>query len=203
MSFMRKTNYVCHVCSRLIYVRPRQIQRDATHCCSRICDAIIRSMKRKIDPNTRFWQKVFKAPDGCWYWQGSRDTKDYGVFILNTNKTQGIRDRRYAHRFVWELLHGTIPNNLCVLHRCDNPPCVNPDHLFLGTRGDNIKDMLRKHRHPKMMLTDRCCRDHMWTKENTYIRPNGYRTCRTCIHIRRHRSTIRKSISSLNDCHIT
>jgi hypothetical protein len=76
----------------------------------------------------------------CWEWTGCIDTFGYGYFRLNG---KGY----YIHRFVWELMRGIIPKNLCVLHHCDNPKCCNPNHLFLGTRTDNNKDMISKGRY--------------------------------------------------------
>lgn len=74
--------------------------------------------------------------EGCWLWTGGKDPKGYG------------RTLRFhlAHRVSWELFVGPIPKGLCVLHECDNPPCVRPDHLFLGTNLDNVKDMVAKGR---------------------------------------------------------
>ena len=72
---------------------------------------------------------------GCWNWIASKDYRGYGKF-----------DRGWAHRASYELFIGKIPEGLCVLHKCDNPSCVNPNHLFLGTRGDNQKDMANKKR---------------------------------------------------------
>lgn len=86
----------------------------------------------------RFWSRV-QMGDGCWEWQGSRTQFGYGKL-----KVQGVE--RTTHRFSWELANGPIPEGAYVLHRCDNPPCVRPDHLFLGTARDNIVDAYSKGR---------------------------------------------------------
>lgn len=102
---------------------------------------------------SRFWEKVNKSKDGCWEWQASIDTKGYG-YCWNGKKV--VR----AHRFSWELHFGPIPNCIQVLHSCDNPPCINPEHLFLGTNLDNVKDKCKKERqkkgekHPFAILKD-------------------------------------------------
>lgn len=87
----------------------------------------------------RFWSKVDRSGD-CWIWTASRLRRGYGQF--------GLYKRRMwkAHRVAWELTYGDIPPGLCVCHRCDNPPCVRPDHLFLGTFRDNNADCKRKAR---------------------------------------------------------
>jgi hypothetical protein len=90
-------------------------------------------------PEIRFWEKVEKS-DGCWLWTGSV-TKSGGYGQLSVNG-KPVR----AHRFIYELLHGPIPVGMRVCHTCDNPPCVRPDHLFLGTPKDNTHDMIRKGR---------------------------------------------------------
>lgn len=77
--------------------------------------------------------------DGCWMWQRSLDAHGYG-------QTWFRRKVSKAHRVAWTVLVGEIPEGLHVLHKCDNPPCVNPDHLFLGTNQDNIRDRLSKNR---------------------------------------------------------
>jgi len=91
----------------------------------------------------RFWAKV-KKTSRCWIWTASKRAKGYGAFAYHRVGVM-IQDR--AHRYSWTIHNGRIPKGLCVLHRCDTPSCVNPDHLFLGTKKDNNADMCRKGRH--------------------------------------------------------
>jgi hypothetical protein len=86
----------------------------------------------------RFWSKVHKTPS-CWLWTSSRIKNWHGTFSVHGYP-------RYAHRVAWELANGPIPDGLQVLHRCDEPICVRPDHLFLGTQADNLKDAAKKER---------------------------------------------------------
>lgn len=98
-----------------------------------------------LDLLSRFWRKVNKeTSSGCWLWTASKRNKGYGAFAYTLDDT--LYQER-AHRFSWMLYCGPIPEGLFVLHRCDTPACVNPEHLFLGTNQDNIKDMLAKGRH--------------------------------------------------------
>ena len=90
----------------------------------------------------RFEMKVNKetTPEGCWLWTACTTPAGYGQIRVNGKSTQ-------AHRIAWELANGPIPPGLDVLHHCDNPPCVNPKHLFLGTDVENQQDCVEKGRH--------------------------------------------------------
>lgn len=93
----------------------------------------------------RFWLQVQKAaPDECWTWVGAL-RGGYGV--IGVPRPGLHHQQKIVHRVSWEMHFGPIPDGLCVLHRCDNPPCVNPAHLFLGTNSDNVADMIAKGRH--------------------------------------------------------
>lgn len=93
-----------------------------------------------IEQVKRFWSKVDKnGANGCWNWQGWKDRQGYGHAIIKRRKVK-------AHRFSWMIYNAVIPAGLCVLHKCDNPSCVNPEHLFLGTRKDNAVDKMNKGR---------------------------------------------------------
>jgi len=92
------------------------------------------------DVAPRFWAKVAKS-DGCWLWTGARASNGYGSFRFADRPCATA-----AHRAAWELACGPIPHGMHVLHRCDNPPCVNPAHLFLGTHLENVRDREAKGR---------------------------------------------------------
>jgi len=92
----------------------------------------------------RFWQKVDqRGPNECWEWKASKDRKGYGKF---GRWRDGRGFTAGAHRVSYEIAYGDIPTGLFVLHHCDNPCCVNPKHLWLGTARDNIHDMISKGR---------------------------------------------------------
>jgi len=88
----------------------------------------------------RFEEKViFAVASSCWLWKGAKGKNSYGKMSIDGK-------HKKAHRISWEIYVGEIPKDMHVLHKCDNPPCVNPNHLFLGTQADNNKDMFSKGR---------------------------------------------------------
>lgn len=87
-----------------------------------------------------FMEKVSVGePDACWMWIGRKDSKGYGIHYANSESYR-------AHRFSWSLVNGPIPFGMVVMHACDNPSCVNPAHLSVGTHADNIRDRENKGR---------------------------------------------------------
>jgi len=125
----------------------------------------------------RFWDKVEPMFDdrGCWEWRGRGNQSGYGQLFVGYD---GIASRPVlAHRASWRINVGPIPNGLCVLHRCDNPPCVNPGHLFLGTRLVNNRDMIAKGRFVNhLSLKTACPRGHAYDR----VSKSGSRLCTIC-----------------------
>jgi hypothetical protein len=124
----------------------------------------------------RFWSKVDRrGPDDCWEWTAFKTPRGYGRFGVGHSRVV------YAHRFSWERAHGPITDGLHVLHRCDNPSCVNPDHLWLGTTSDNQADMAAKGRSTKgRRLVEHCRHGHQYDASNTERLTRGGRRCRAC-----------------------
>ncbi len=95
---------------------------------------------RAKDDGLRFWSKVIiGAADECWEWTASRTPQGYGRFSFEGGG-------KYAHRAAWILLHGSIPDGMCICHHCDNPACVNLEHLYLGDAKSNRQDCVRRDR---------------------------------------------------------
>lgn len=114
---------------------------------NRTWDAIQRKASElkltRLTTEERFWRKVKKRQSHeCWDWAGVCDTSGYGQIEINRKSIK-------THRFSWEIHFGKIPDEMCILHYCDNPKCVNPNHLWLGTKKDNSDDKVNKNRQTK------------------------------------------------------
>lgn len=92
----------------------------------------------RTTPEERFWSQVDKSKE-CWEWVGYCKSNGYGDFSVG-------RKAVFAHRFSYELMYGPIPESMVICHLCDNPKCVRPDHLKLGTQHDNVHDCIKKGR---------------------------------------------------------
>lgn len=125
----------------------------------------------------------------CWLWTGKVNHFGYGRF---QSGRRGVNVSSTAHRYAWRIFRGEIPVGLCVLHRCDIPACVNPDHLYLGTKADNMRDMAARSRGctiGKSRLS-KCPNGHPYTIESTHLRSNGQRRCRICLSARNKRAVV-------------
>lgn len=128
----------CAVCSTAFAKRARDSQKQWARrsFCSCACANVVKKAKGL---EAAFWGKVVKTQGGCWEWTTPRDAQGYGHIQHN--------GKRYkAHRLSYLLNVGPFPAEQVICHRCDNPPCCNPEHLFAGTQSDNAQDMVRKGR---------------------------------------------------------
>ncbi len=142
------------------------------------------------DIRDRFWAKVdVRGPDDCWEWTASRRAKGYGQFNAYGRPMS-------ASRFAAVLRLGYFDPSLSVLHKCDNPPCVNPAHLYLGTQSNNERDKVARGRHHNVQKTA-CPRGHDYTDDNTYTNTKGCRVCRTCKNARAREA--RKGEQAMNE----
>jgi hypothetical protein len=138
----------CLQCGNPFLARPDQVRRGTGLYCNRLCARL-----GKTEPiETRFWRYVQKSAD-CWLWVGSTMKGGYGKIGTATKTLK-------AHHVSYALHTAAVPAGLAVLHRCDTPACVRPDHLFLGTIADNNRDMVAKGRH--------------WSQTGSYVPPSGH-----------------------------
>jgi len=116
-------------------------------------------------------KRIDLGENGCWIYSRGKTTAGYGV-LYHEEKQQ------LAHRLSYEAFIGPIPEGMNICHRCDNPPCVNYNHLFAGTQKQNLKDMKEKGRN-FFSKRNHCPKGHIFDGENTIIY-RGYRICKTC-----------------------
>lgn len=146
---------------------------------------------------TRFWKRVRKT-DNCWLWQGGTNALGYGRVGIGARGT----GMAYAHRVSYIVANGPIAKGIQVLHACDQPSCVRPEHLFLGTQLDNMRDMDAKGRRVSKPLLTYCGRGHPMTPENIYLaKPRrggrvGDRICRECRKIHKKAFRLRKALAA-------
>lgn len=131
---------VCEACGKRFGTYKSVIEKGRGRFCSQACSNRTSGALRARSIEERFWEKVNKT-DGCWLWIGAKTRDGYGQI----KRYQNLSNFR-AHRLSWEIHNGPIPDGLDVLHNCDNPPCVRPDHLWLGTDADNMRDRDEKGR---------------------------------------------------------
>lgn len=139
--------------------------------------------RRSIEEVRASFLKRVVTTDSCWIWMGVTGHYGYGSLWFE-GKT------RWAHRVSFHIFKEPIPKGLLVMHSCDNPWCVNPNHLFSGTQKDNIQDALKKGRFKQAGrwgdIKKRCKVGHdMLDKANLYISPKGTRTCNICRKVNR------------------
>jgi len=195
----------CIECSKLFFRRENQGKAtflNIARFCSNTCSAIYKARFKKRNNDLRrieifdkskkitdkeviklFNEKIVKNNIGCWEWKGSRKTGGYG-------EARVLKKLMTAHILSYRIYKGGIINNLCVCHSCDNPICVNPDHLWLGTYKDNNNDKINKGRHgclkgskhPNSKLTENDVLHIRSSKLSTIDLARLYKMTKTTIH---------------------
>ena len=146
------TEHVLHHCDNRACVNPDHLSENDGVDNNRNTVKRGRVVQGK-DVETRFWEKVDRGdPDECWEWQAAAHEDGYGRFWHNNRAD-------LSHRVVYELTHGEIPEDEQINHHCDNPPCVNPNHLYAGTQFENVRDIFERTNPDAGWLTDQDVRE--------------------------------------------
>lgn len=141
-------------------------------------DYFVHTIKVDIEKvKARIQDSITKVESGCWEWNREKAPNNYGKYR--------VMGETLAHRVSYIIHNEESIQDMCVMHSCDNPCCVNPEHLSLGSRDDNNKDRAAKKRnnHRNDGKTH-CIRGHEFTEENTFIRKGGDRLCKACNNLR-------------------
>lgn len=134
----RKPSKICPCCGKRFFRKLQHLSAwKKQKYCSKGCGYHNTSDQSKIN---YLLSKTTTTESGCMEWQGGLDSSGYGQAGYKNKHTS-------CHRLIWKLIKGEIPKGMCVLHKCDNPKCINIDHLFLGTKKDNNHDKIKKGRH--------------------------------------------------------
>lgn len=127
----------CATCGKPVYVTQARLRQDKSRYCSKACLPQL----RPVAPEERFWSKVdIREPEMCWPWKAYRNEFGYGTFCYEGQM-------QHASRVVFALRGEAVPQGMEVLHSCDNPACVNPAHLSVGTHRDNMLESVQRGRH--------------------------------------------------------
>lgn len=151
---------------------------------------------RTYDQRLHDFLQHVEPSNGCWFWTGPSHQKGYGTFSLFGRLVR-------AHRFAYEAFVGSIPDGMLVCHKCDNPPCVRPDHLFVGTHIDNRNDMLRKGRAPRPEeLASRAKLTNAQVIELRALSASGVRNCDLARRFELDSSTVSEIVRGLLWTHL-
>ena len=130
----------CENCHSVFEIKPSRVSSGRGRFCSRSCCTAWRNRFKNMPLGS-----FKKSANGCWLWLGGKDGRGYGVAWNGKHWEK-------AHRLYYKIFRGPIPVGLSICHHCDNPPCINPAHLFVGTQKDNVRDAISKNRfsYPKI-----------------------------------------------------